>query len=642
MKKVLSLFLCLSMAFLIITTSVPVAFAAQYTGACGSNVIWNLDTFTGELVITGSGSMKNYSADSSPSWSSYQNYIKSVIVADGVTSVGDYAFYNITGYKYQKLKTVNLSETVETIGSYAFRGCRSMTTVLGPKVEQIGEYAFRNCESLAVLNLVSVVAVGNGAFGYCTGLTSLPIPPSVTTIGPSAFKGCSGLTSLVLPDNIISLGTQAFAECTGLTSVEFSASNITSAVNGVFNGSGAEIGMDVTFGSNVTIVPEGLFENCPNINQVTLGSGVATVQKRAFYASGVKSVYISAATTSIIDYAFSMCNQLTGFAVDSSNTTFSSGSNGELMNKAGTVLYCYPSGRGVTSYTVSDAVKTIAAGAFFGDTTLEEVNLSNAVNLNAYAFALCTALESISLPSVIVIQEYAFADCNKLNTVSAPKVATVSAGAFHSCESLSALSGFTGLVTISEYAFANCQGFNSFSVPSTVKYINKYAFYNCKNMTAVTIPSSVKTIYEGAFSGCENLNSVTLNEGITKIEQYAFLNCPALLSIKIPASVTSVGSYAFGYKYSSSKYTAVSGFKVYCYSGSAGYTYAYNNKSNLSYEMVTDGTEEEIITPDMPDLQPEEEVTFADKLISIIRYVLDFVLNLLNTNSPFGELVLFL
>ncbi|MBQ8783310.1 MAG: leucine-rich repeat domain-containing protein [Clostridia bacterium] len=629
MKKVMSLFLSLTTAFLIITASVPVAFAAEYNGKCGSNVFWTLDTFTGELVISGSGSMSDYSADSAPSWSTYQSYIKSVTVSDGVTSVGAYSFYNITGYKYQKMTDVSLSSSVELIGDYAFRGCKSLTAVIGTGVEQIGEYAFRSCESLSALNLISVVSVGNGAFSYCTGITALPIPASVTTIGSSAFKGCSGITSLTLPDNITSLGNQAFADCTGLTAVEFSASEITQRVYGVFNGSGADGGMNVTFGDNVTAVVEGLFENCSNINEVTFGSAVTSVGDFSFYGSGVKSVVIPASVKTIGSYAFSLCNSLVSFSVDSSNTAFSAGSNGELMNKAKTYIYRYPSGRTESSYTLPTTVRIIAVGAFSGDDDLVTVDTSYTVTINDYAFTMCQSLSSVTLTLVSTLKPYAFADCNSLSAVSAPKLKTVGEYTFFGCDELTDLSGFTAMTEISSYAFSNIQGIKTLTIPSTVTAIGDYAFNNCDNLATLTVPSNVKNIHTGAFANCDNLNSVILEEGITTVYQYAFLNCPALLSVKIPASVTQIGTAAFGYKQSGTAYSAISGFKIYCYSGTAGYTYAQNHSSRLSYEVVTDGIEEDSASPEIPSRQPVENIDIFNLVFSLISKLLELIMNLI-------------
>ncbi len=631
MKRGLSLFLSLTIAFLIITVSVPVAFAAEYSGACGSGVLWDLDTYTGELVVYGSGDMKNYSAESAPSWSPYQNYIKNVIISDGVTSVGAYAFYNISGYKYQKLTTVTMSSSVETIGSYAFRGCKALTTVIGAGVETIGDYAFRNCEKLSVFNLSAVVSAGNGAFSYCTGITDLPFPPSLTTIGPSAFKGCSGIASLVFPDTIKSLGSQAFAECTGLTYVEFLTPELTSRSYSVFGASGADSGMNVAIGSNVVTIPEGLFENCTNLDEVTISNGVKTIGEGAFYSSGVTTVNIPASVTSISSDAFAFCNRLESFSVNSSNTVYSTGTNGELMNKNRSTLYRYPSGKTDFSYSTPVTVKVISDAAFLGDDDLETITTTNVTTVNSRAFSMCVSLESVSLPKATALGSYAFADSDNLIEVSAPKVTTIEEHTFFGCDSFYGdLSGFSSLKAIADYAFSNVQGLETVTIPSTVTGIGTYAFNNCDNLSAVTIPSSVININEGAFLNCDNLMTVNLSEGLKKVYRYAFLGCPALLSVKIPSTVTTVGDYAFGYIISGSSYKQVSGFTLYCYNGTQGHIYAQNNSSNsFTYQVVTDSVGEDIVVPDETIDKPTENTDVFTIIVSFIRTVFDFIISLI-------------
>ena len=117
--------------------------AEVYTGNCGANgdnVKWTLDTETGLLEIYGSGDMKNYS-DYSP-WHNYYTSVKSCTIGDGVTSIGESAFYN----------------------------CSSLTSITIPN---------------------SVTSIGNSAFGNCSNLTSITIPNSVTSIGEEAFYECN-------------------------------------------------------------------------------------------------------------------------------------------------------------------------------------------------------------------------------------------------------------------------------------------------------------------------------------------------------------------------------------------------------------------------------------------------------------------
>ncbi len=145
--------------------------AATRRGTCGSDLTWILDTETGELVIDGTGAMKNYTSSSSVPWDSYSSYIQTVNIADGVTSIGKHAFYNCTS-----LTSITIPDSVTSIGSYAFYNCDSLTSIVIPD---------------------SVTSIGNSAFNGCKGLTSIVIPDSVTTIGDGAFSLCDSLTSIL-------------------------------------------------------------------------------------------------------------------------------------------------------------------------------------------------------------------------------------------------------------------------------------------------------------------------------------------------------------------------------------------------------------------------------------------------------------
>ena len=91
-------------------------------------------------------------------------------------------------------------------------------------VTTIGNYTFYYCEGLTSINIPNgVTTIGNSAFSYCSGLTSVAIPNSVTSIGSSAFNSCSSLTSVTIPDSVTSIGYNAFQSCRGLTSVTIQA-----------------------------------------------------------------------------------------------------------------------------------------------------------------------------------------------------------------------------------------------------------------------------------------------------------------------------------------------------------------------------------------------------------------------------------
>ena len=149
--------------------------------AIQAEITWNLSD-DGTLTISGTD-MPSYSSNSSP-WSSQWRNIKNVIIKNGVTN----------------------------IGSYAFRYCSRLTSITIPNsVTWIAEYAFSDCSGLTSVTIPnSVTWICESAFSGCSGLTSVTIGNSVKIIGGAAFKGCSGLTSLTIPESVTSIGGRAF------------------------------------------------------------------------------------------------------------------------------------------------------------------------------------------------------------------------------------------------------------------------------------------------------------------------------------------------------------------------------------------------------------------------------------------------
>ncbi len=151
MKKVIKI--CLSVAIVCfalfavngLTNS---ANAQMFSGTCGEGVNWSLDTETGVLSITGTGSMSNYSYNSSAPWYSYRSSIKSVTISDSVTSIGDHSFSYCSS-----LTSIDIPNSITSIGSYAFFGCTGLTNIDIPNsVTSIGRYAFNICTSLTTIN----------------------------------------------------------------------------------------------------------------------------------------------------------------------------------------------------------------------------------------------------------------------------------------------------------------------------------------------------------------------------------------------------------------------------------------------------------------------------------------------------------
>ena len=272
-------------------------------------------------------------------------------IPDSVTRIGSYAYYGCTG-----LTSVTIPDSVMRIGSCAYYGCTGLTSVtIGNSVTSIGDSAFRGCTGLTSVTIPdSVESIGGSAFEDCTGLTSVTIPNSVTSIGYSAFRDCTGLTSVTIGSSVKSIGNYAFFGCSKLVEVHNKSSlNITAGSEdygevGYYakhvyteeNGSwltdtsdGYRFFYDGTKGYLVNYFGEATAIILPDSFTAYDGTTVNSyeINRCAFYKNtSLTSVTIGNSVTSIGEYAFSGCTNLTSVVFEdtegwqvSQNSSFS-------------------------------------------------------------------------------------------------------------------------------------------------------------------------------------------------------------------------------------------------------------------------------------------------------------------------------
>lgn len=198
----------------ILALMVGVVTMFSQNGTCGENVTWDLTN--GVLTISGTGPMTNFYWPNFGPWDSQRLDIKSIVINDGITNIGDWAFPY-----FSNLTSITIPNSVIFIGDHALEGCKGLISVNIPdSVRNIGSHAFIYCTGLTSITIPnSVTNIGNDAFESCKNLTSVSIGNSVDSICVWAFAYCDRLSTISIPNSVTSIGNWAFQNCESLTSV---------------------------------------------------------------------------------------------------------------------------------------------------------------------------------------------------------------------------------------------------------------------------------------------------------------------------------------------------------------------------------------------------------------------------------------
>ncbi len=251
----------------------------------------------------------------------------------------------------------------------------------------------------------------------------------------------------------------------------------------------------------VVSVKDEAFKGNQTLETLKILDGITTIGKDAFTnCSNLKSIEISKTVVSIDVQAFYGCRSLERIIVDGDNPVYRS-YTGCLIKKDEKciVLGCKTS----RIPDKADIVTSIGAGAFYGCSLLEKIDIPNNItSIGAEAFRNCTALTEFTCPESVT--------------------------------------------EISDHMLNGCSSLKTLTLHDKITYIGQSAFYGCTTLTAVTLPASLEEINNNTFYGCTALKDVTLNEGLTYIGVSAFRGCTSLASITLPVSITNIDTAAFG------------------------------------------------------------------------------------------------
>ena len=287
---------------------------------------------------------------------------------------------------------------------------------------------------------------------------------AVTEIGPSAFAYRSLITSITIPSSVTKIGDQAFYNCLSLTTINYNAAAVEDKGidSEVFRNAGTQgEGITLTFGNNVTSIPDNLFyaTKAPNIVTMTTGACVQSIGEQTF--ANLPTLTTVTISNSVTDIAATAFEDSTGITTA---TMPISAVNKVPQNSLRTV--------------------TLTDGEYLGYDP-------SGAGMENVGFAGCLTLESVTLPETIEhIGARTFAACKELSSLTIPETAEVMA--------------------IGDQAFYMCMALGSVTIPETVESIGDSAFFGCRSITSVNIPASVEDIGASAFADCGSLESITV------------------------------------------------------------------------------------------------------------------------------------
>lgn len=387
----------------------------------------------GTLKLLGEGPMPDYTISQTyyrgtvidttcdTPWYQYRSNITKVELSNAITSIGNYAFINLSN-----LKAISNGTGIASIGAHAFEHCSSLTQYIIPNgVQSVGVSAFERCFALKTVSIPnSVTTIGASAFAYCYALTGVVIPGSITRIAENTFSNCTALTTVSIPGSVTSIGSEAFSFCSAIASVYYSAQDARSWVAIQFE----------------------------------------TISSNPMAESGLAHLYInsqeneftgySSLKTDINDYAFYNCQ----------NRSITINVNGGENVKIGD--YAFYNFKGYLSIGFPTSSGYVGSYAFYGCSGLSDIyNLDDRISyIGDYAFCGCTSLKSFNMTKSGSTTLTYFGD-----------------GAFSGCSSLSLF--VMGPVSyIPRSCFNNCTSLQSIRIPATVTTLGTNAFYGCNSL----------------------------------------------------------------------------------------------------------------------------------------------------------------
>ncbi len=600
MKKPLRILLKTAIVVMAALCLATFAFADEEVAGADFNdgaMHWSISA-DGVLTISGTGDTPDYGNGSNAPWYAYRNQISSIVVEEGITGLGNYAFSELNN-----VVDINLPNSLTALGEYCFYTCSALTEIdLPDNLEMLSEFLFYGCSKLTSIAIPEgIVTIPDGVFGNCISLTEITFPSSI-----SEFNG----------------GWQSF-ENTAISDIYFAGSLIQWLKIDCISSDaipmkqpcnlyiGGEKLTNLTIPESITSIPSYAFQYV-NLNSVTIPSNVTRVGQRSFSFSSVQSVRMADSVTNVGNYAFGYCDSLervyfVGNQSKWSSIAWNSG-NDALIDAPRYYIDSFDDIRSVTvtaaehgTISVSDAycipgdVITVIASPepgyrlksilvngspIDGSSFTAEAGVDYVVTAEFEFYrgvidsGTCGAALSWILYDNNVLYIYGSGDMYdyRYNILNPPW--------YNYRRIIESIIVDEGVTSLGQNAFADLSALTSVELPDSLRRIGSYALSGCESLTSISFPAGIESIegyvfgstldalyYEGnienwldiefknsrgilgwvekLYISGDAVENLVIPNGISSIPQYAFSYYYGLKSVVFPASLTSIGDGAF-------------------------------------------------------------------------------------------------
>lgn len=513
-----------------------------FTSCGGGNKIdseklpYVFDKETGVLTIN--FETINYNKESHRPWSDYSEKISKIVVKEGVTNIGSYAFYGC-----KNVEKVILPETLTTIGDGAFAGCDNLERINIPNsVISIGNINFSTSGKLKYnedangkylgnednpyhvlvrikdisassyeFNPDTKIILAGAAFG--SSLTTIDIPEGIIEIGSSAFANCEKLTKVRLPNSLLSIYNDSFYGVKHFIYKEYNSNLYLGNEDNEYlvcykytQRSGFN-SFSIDFHPKTQILANHILEYNPMLRQLNLPSTLKVIGKGNFNNVGMLET------------------------IDLEDNPYLTLVDGVLYNKDVTKLLLFPSALKNKKWMVPETLKEISENVNFGGSgvkvyfpgTIEEwckfnfrynknnPLISGTLNMKNPKGEYDVVTEMVIPNTVTYIGNYQFYGLSNLTKLTLPdSVVSIGYEAFTNNKELTEIKGGESVAYIMSSAFTNCEKLKEIPDFSNLINLEGGVFYNCTSLEEVNIAESVELIGDAAFSMCISLKSINV------------------------------------------------------------------------------------------------------------------------------------